>query len=234
MTCTFKKTTKAKFLIVKKKASRIVGWGLRRFSKIVCRKVEAKGRTTYNEVADDIMAELRSAVNNGELVGFDEKNIRRRVYDAFNVLMAIDVIVKDKKEVKWTGFRSGRSEQLNKLEEVRLELLSRIGKKTNFLKELENQFVDLQNLMLQNQIRQKSHNSSEGVNLPFLLVKTSPKATVEIQISENLQLVHFDFNGTPFTLHDDASILKAMRLRTEAERIDHTIESSLDCSNTSL
>lgn len=37
--------------------------------------------------------------------------------------MAIDVIVKDKKEVKWTGFRSGRSEQLNKLEVSFLFLL---------------------------------------------------------------------------------------------------------------
>ncbi len=30
---------------------------------------------------------------------FDEKNIRRRVYDALNVLMAMDFISKDKKEI---------------------------------------------------------------------------------------------------------------------------------------
>jgi len=35
---------------------------------------------------------------------YDEKNIRRRVYDALNVLMAMDIISKDKKEIQWKGF----------------------------------------------------------------------------------------------------------------------------------
>jgi len=47
---------------------------------------------------------------------FDEKNIRRRVYDAFNVLIAIDVITKDKKEIRWTGFPITRTEQATQLE----------------------------------------------------------------------------------------------------------------------
>lgn len=34
---------------------------------------------------------------------YDEKNIRRRVYDALNVLMAMDIISKDKKEIQWRG-----------------------------------------------------------------------------------------------------------------------------------
>lgn len=34
---------------------------------------------------------------------FDQKNIRRRVYDALNVLMAMDIIQKDKKVIKWLG-----------------------------------------------------------------------------------------------------------------------------------
>jgi hypothetical protein len=33
----------------------------------------------------------------------DPKNIRRRVYDALNVLMAINFITKDKKEIRWIG-----------------------------------------------------------------------------------------------------------------------------------
>lgn len=46
---------------------------------------------------------------------FDEKNIRRRVYDAFNVLMAINVIAKDKKEIRWIGFPTTRTEELDEL-----------------------------------------------------------------------------------------------------------------------
>lgn len=34
---------------------------------------------------------------------YDEKNIRRRVYDALNVLLAIGVIQKDKKTITWSG-----------------------------------------------------------------------------------------------------------------------------------
>lgn len=33
----------------------------------------------------------------------DDKNIRRRVYDALNVLMAMDIITKNKKQITWRG-----------------------------------------------------------------------------------------------------------------------------------
>lgn len=33
------------------------------------------------------------------------KNIRRRVYDALNVLMAMDIITKEKKQIWWKGLR---------------------------------------------------------------------------------------------------------------------------------
>ncbi|XP_039121390.1 transcription factor-like protein DPB isoform X1 [Dioscorea cayenensis subsp. rotundata] len=214
--------------VKKKKASRIVGWGLRRFSTIVCKKIEAKGRTTYNEVADEIIADLASLAKNITQVEgagsnmdqmclsehFDEKNIRRRVYDAFNVLMAINVIAKDKKEIRWIGFPTTRTEELDELKKLHINVMNRVQAKANFLKELEDQFINLQTLILRNQRLSKSgagHVPSEGIALPFLLVRTRPQATVEIEISEDMSLVHFDFNGTPFTLHDDAAILKAMK-----------------------
>ena len=39
-----------------------------------------------------------------EELKYDEKNIRRRVYDALNVLMALEIISKDKKSISWRGF----------------------------------------------------------------------------------------------------------------------------------
>ncbi|QHO12527.1 Transcription factor-like protein DPB [Arachis hypogaea] len=41
--------------------------------------------------------------------------------------------------------------------------------------------------------------------------QTHPHATVEVEILEDMQLVHFDFNSTPFELHDDNYELKAMK-----------------------
>ncbi|KAL6614738.1 hypothetical protein ACP70R_037008 [Stipagrostis hirtigluma subsp. patula] len=196
---------------VKEKAGtqRINGWGLREFSKIVSKKVETKGRTTYNEVADEIFAELKSVTCNGQ--EFDEKNIRRRVYDAFNVLIALRVIAKDKKEMKWMGLSNYRYEKIKKLEESRRELIARIKNKDKLLQEIEKQFDDLQSIKLRNQNLQRSAESANGICLPFLLVKTSRKAKVEIEISEDSKFVSLDFNGTPFTLHDDVSLIDAIR-----------------------
>lgn len=64
--------------------------------------MEEKGSTSYNEVADELVRELameREYIT-GKETQYDDKNIRRRVYDALNVLMAIDIISKDRKEIK--------------------------------------------------------------------------------------------------------------------------------------
>jgi len=44
---------------------------------------------------------------------YDEKNIRRRVYDALNVLMAMGIISKDKKEITWIGLPGGVGQDVN-------------------------------------------------------------------------------------------------------------------------
>jgi hypothetical protein len=46
---------------------------------------------------------------------YDEKNIRRRVYDALNVLMAMDIISKDKKEIQWKGLPQTSISDVEKL-----------------------------------------------------------------------------------------------------------------------
>eukprot|EP00267_Zea_mays_P046488 XP_020398869.1 transcription factor-like protein DPB isoform X1 [Zea mays] len=186
---------------------RIAGWGLREFSKIVSKKVETKGRTTYSEVADEICGELKLTLIGQE---FDEKNIRRRVYDAFNVLIALRVITKDEKEIKWMGLSNFQYEKI-KLEETRKELMIRIKNKKKLLQEIERQFDDLQNIKFRNQFLQRPAESVNGICLPFLLVKASRKARVEIEISENSKFAGLDFNCVPFTLHDDVSILEAIR-----------------------
>jgi len=87
--------------------------GLRLFSLKVCEKVEQKRRTTYNEVADEVvdevcrgMIEIESTSKN---ISTEHKNIRRRVYDALNVLRAMGIISKEKKEIRWIGLPSSAS-----------------------------------------------------------------------------------------------------------------------------
>ncbi|KAI3955896.1 hypothetical protein MKW98_006256 [Papaver atlanticum] len=188
------------------------GRGLRQFSVKVCEKVEAKGRTTYNEVADELVAEFSTETPDNPQ-NYEEKNIRRRVYDALNVLMAMDIISKDEnKEIIWRGLpRAGAGDELKA---ERLGLRNRIANKAAHLQELEEQFAGLQNLIQRNEQLCCSGNAAAatkgGVQLPFILVQTRPHATVEVEISEDMQLVHFDFNATPFELHDDSFVLKSM------------------------
>ena len=70
----------------------------------MCEKVQAKGSTSYNEVADELVSELTDPrCTSPTDQQYDQKNIRRRVYDALNVLMAMNIISKEKKEIRWLG-----------------------------------------------------------------------------------------------------------------------------------
>ncbi|KAF6140217.1 hypothetical protein GIB67_000265 [Kingdonia uniflora] len=182
--------------------------GLRQFSMRVCEKVKSKGRTTYNEVADELVAEFSDPTDSlGTPDQYDEKNIRRRVYDALNVLMAMEIISKDKKEIQWKGLPHTTPIDVEELKVEREGLTNKIDKKVAYLQELEEQ-----SLIQRNEELYGSGNlPSGGVALPFILIQTRPHATVEVEISEDMQLVHFDFNSTPFELHDDNYVLKAMR-----------------------
>ncbi|XP_057785256.1 transcription factor-like protein DPB isoform X2 [Salvia miltiorrhiza] len=197
------------------------GRGLRQFSMKVCEKLESKGRTTYNEVADELVAEFAGPNNNlgsPDQQQYDEKNIRRRVYDALNVLMAMDIISKDKKEIQWKGLPHTSLSDIEELKTERAGHRSRVEKKGVYLMELEEQYVGLENLIHRNEKLYGSGNVPDRrVMLPFILVQTRPHATVEVEISEDFQLVHFEYNSTPFELHDDNYVLKAMKLSEKTQ-----------------
>ncbi|KAK4551425.1 hypothetical protein RGQ29_032370 [Quercus rubra] len=202
----------------------------------VCQKLQSKVRTTYNQVADEIIADF-AGTHSDTIVPLesDEKNIRRRVYDALNVLMAMDIIARDKKEIWWKGLPETNMKDLEELKALRAEMMNRIGKKVAYMKDIEEQIVGLQNLMARNrQLLECGSASPEGrFSLPFLLVQTTPHATVEIEISEDMQLVHFDFNSSPFSLHDDASVLKMMRYNQQPECRDVSPSSFMQSSSSS-
>nr|XP_054536257.1 transcription factor Dp-2 isoform X12 [Pan troglodytes] len=94
------------------------GKGLRHFSMKVCEKVQRKGTTSYNEVADELVSEFTNSNNHlaADSQAYDQKNIRRRVYDALNVLMAMNIISKEKKEIKWIGLPTNSAQECQNLE----------------------------------------------------------------------------------------------------------------------
>jgi transcription factor Dp-1 len=197
------------------------GKGLRHFSMKVCEKVESKQTTTYNEVADELVAEF-SKPDDPKFCAdqaYDEKNIRRRVYDALNVLMAMDIITKQKKEIMWKGLPATGDGDLTHLRAEKVRVLRQIEKKNAYLQELVEQYNSYQALLQRNAARAADGMIPSGIQLPFILVQTKPSATVEVEISEDQQVVHFDFNSAPFQIHDGNFVLANMNLTMENLRL---------------
>ena len=202
------------------------GKGLRHFSMKVCEKVESKQTTTYNEVADELVAEF-SKPDHPKFCAdqaYDEKNIRRRVYDALNVLMAMNIIAKQKKEIMWKGLPATGDGDVAHLRAEKARARAHIEKKNAHLAELVEQYNSYQALLQRNAARAAAGATPSGIALPFILVQTKPSATVEVEISEDQQVVHFDFNATPFQIHDGNHVLANMNLAVENLRLREDLD----------
>lgn len=67
---------------------------------------------------------------------YDQKNIRRRVYDALNVLMAMNIISKEKKEIKWLGLPTNSLQECVNLLNEKKQRIDRVKQKTKQLQEI--------------------------------------------------------------------------------------------------
>ncbi|EME32292.1 Transcription factor Dp-1 [Galdieria sulphuraria] len=76
--------------------------GLKNIARLVGIKISEKGTTCYREIADEIIQELGSAEKRTLT---DERSIRRRVYDAINILLAMNFIKKECRSIQWRGPR---------------------------------------------------------------------------------------------------------------------------------
>ncbi|XP_039600591.1 transcription factor Dp-1b isoform X1 [Polypterus senegalus] len=192
------------------------GKGLRHFSMKVCEKVQRKGTTSYNEVADELVAEFSTTDNHispNDAHVYDQKNIRRRVYDALNVLMAMNIISKEKKEIKWIGLPTNSAQECQNLEVERQRRLERIKQKQSQLQELILQQIAFKNLVQRNrQVEQQNNRpppSNSVIHLPFIIVNTSKKTVIDCSISNDKFEYLFNFDNT-FEIHDDIEVLKRM------------------------
>ncbi|XP_072474259.1 transcription factor Dp-2 isoform X7 [Notamacropus eugenii] len=167
------------------------GKGLRHFSMKVCEKVQRKGTTSYNEVADELVSEFTNSNNHlATDSAYDQKNIRRRVYDALNVLMAMNIISKEKKEIKWIGLPTNSAQECQNLEQIAFK-----------------------NLVQRNRQNEQQNQGPPALNstiqLPFIIVNTSKRTVIDCSISSDKFEYLFNFDNT-FEIHDDIEVLKRM------------------------
>jgi len=185
--------------------------GLRHFSMKVCEKVEQKGKTTYNEVADELVAEFAVESSEGASAldqAYDEKNIRRRVYDALNVLMAMDIITKEKKNIMWRGLPTNTEQEGARLKIDLSSRKERLDKKRFHLQELLTQQISFKNLVQRNSAQDPQ---GERIPLPFIIVNTHRETVIDCEMAEDKQEIFFNFSA-PFEIHDDNEIMKRMQL----------------------
>ncbi|CAK75859.1 unnamed protein product (macronuclear) [Paramecium tetraurelia] len=144
-------------------------WSLKYISKRV--EKELQNHTVgYSEICQKLTDEMTKEMEGHQDYGLkDVKNLRRRVYDALNVMISVGIVVKEKKLM-----RKNTKNQVNitkqnliirkqKLKEL---LLQKKEQLTNSIKKQE----ALQNLIRFNKERQI--NEQEKIKFPFLLVKT--------------------------------------------------------------
>ncbi|RHZ45424.1 hypothetical protein Glove_680g31 [Diversispora epigaea] len=208
--------------------------GLRHFSKQVCDKVEFKGVTTYNEVADELAEGFAAQTQeHGGNKVVDQKNIRRRVYDALNVLMAMDIIAKDKKEIRWLGLpgqkidnklasSSGTTEveierqksELRELERQNRCLCERVEKAKVAFQDKIARHLHIRNLMRRNKLRQNPYRisnklkSDKEVYLPFKLIHCPRETSVNVQTAQDGVTSFLSFQPHQPTIIDDSDILQ--------------------------
>ncbi|KAM4693830.1 transcription factor Dp-2 [Discoglossus pictus] len=189
------------------------GKGLRHFSMKVCEKVQTKGTTSYNEVADELVSEFTSAAGQIATDGtYDQKNIRRRVYDALNVLMAMNIISKEKKEIKWIGLPSNSVQECENLEIEKQRRIERIKQKRAQLQELLLQQIAFKHLVHRNRQLEQQNSppaANSTIKLPFIIVNTSKRTVIDCSISSDKFEYLFNFDNA-FEIHDDIEVLKRM------------------------
>jgi hypothetical protein len=181
----------------------------------------------------------------------DEKNIRRRflkcflclfcafvhvfvfhhrVYDALNVLSAIDIIRKVKKEIHWVGLPANLDTQLKTREDELQSRADRVAKKEEHLQELQHQ-LHLYKALIDRNAKRPVPNDDK-LALPFIIVNADNRSRIDLRVSADRTEYVFDFtnpfevcscvcflaccsDGCPVQIRDDPEILTHVLQQTQ-------------------
>jgi len=130
------------------------------------------------------------------------------------VLMAMNIISKEKKEIKWLGLPTNSLQECKNLEREKAQRMHRINVKTKQLKDLILQQIAFKNLVERNRKAEEKDGPpapNSTVQLPFIIVNTSKKTVIDCSISNDKMEYLFNFDDT-FEIHDDIEVLKRMGL----------------------
>jgi hypothetical protein len=176
--------------------------GLRSVSLRVKEIVRRRGKSSYKDVADVLVKQLNlpSWADRPK----EEKNIRRRVYDALNVLIAADVIGRQGRDIILATpdslLQADDNEMLGSLKQS-------IVQKQHHLRELAYDFMGIRQL-ISRRILQKP---DDRIDFPFIVVATedSPSNRLVISTDSTCQSMRMRFKKEAVTV-GDSDIVRMM------------------------
>ena len=139
--------------------------------------------------------------------------------------MAMGIISKEKKEIRWCGLPSKQESMREDARRRRDRAAVDVRRKRRHLQELLTQHASLQNLAKLNKRRGlEAKNSKDLMDedggdaeanatlaLPFIVVATPASTTVRCEVTDDRREVFFDFSA-PFEIRDDGDVLRGLGL----------------------
>eukprot|EP00871_Galdieria_phlegrea_P003623 jgi/Galph1/4261/GphlegSOOS_G2900.1 len=241
--------------------------GLKLMAVTICDAVQGHGSTTYAQLAQDIALVLGiplpagSELKNDPNMAVLEKNIRRRVYDCLNVLIAIGVIEKTGggRYLQWVGRANVPTNEstttydttLKKIEIVNAnnsgchssmtaQLSSQLEQKRKNVEAKRETFEMLckqesafQRLIERNRkLSKETCDADSKIELPFILVRTPLSSEIFLETTEDQTMMKFKFTEI-FHLHGDAEIVTGLESLEPNDWRQQTSKSESNSESTS-
>lgn len=191
--------------------------GLKLLSVIVQEIVVKKQSTTYKEVAQII---LNDTLNSGSLqlsskpeIAKEEQNIKRRVYDALNVLISAGILLKEGKRVRKNDVNkkikiSSKQMSIKALRNALVQKKSNLEKKTQQLELLSDELDGIKRLIARN----KAAPTNKYISFPFIIVKPSALPNTEIKVNKQADCLKFAlYSNHQFQVYGDLEVVAMIR-----------------------
>ena len=208
--------------------------GLKTLSCRVKHIVNGRKKTSYKEVAEQLIAETKTpgvilSVDGSLRQSREEQNIKRRVYDALNVLIAADILVKDNKVVYYRVFydnqkpkqvKDGTKQPVTDLGAIKRDALLRELKRKK--EQVEDKKELLRSLMVKgfavdDILKRNAMNLNENqklVSLPFIMVCAKPCPQKSVSMSKRDDIHHHE-RPQAVRHHGQVAFLGAYRPRCD-------------------
>lgn len=180
--------------------------GLKHLTTLVKNLVCKHQPTSFKNVAVKLIDEL--IVTDGSERVKEEKNVRRRVYDAINVLIAAEVLERNGRNVSWKEKWDNVESDLNRGEHEKR--IRKVEDKKRELQVILSKYLAIKHLMHRNS---RSSHYRPAIMFPFIVVSTpdTPKNTMSIKVNANATSLHLKL-AKPICLFGDVDILLALKL----------------------